>query len=98
LPNHHIENGPGNKICTEDAATTRKISGTAKRTEYPIMCETPSPVERSVAINSTAMTMDIGIEMSQNKRQLLMALLFKSAFRFLLIDSLSLRENVLNPG
>ena len=37
LRNHHFENDPGNSICTEDAATTKYMNGTAKRTEKPII-------------------------------------------------------------
>gem|GEM_PF-4698108 len=55
------------------------MKGTANRTENPIMCDTPDPVDMSVPVNSTAMTADIGTEMSQNNLHPLMILLFSIA-------------------
>ena len=85
LRSNHIENGPGNSVCTEDMATTRNMKGTAQRTEKPIIVDTPAPVDMSAPIVAMKMTMDIGIEMSQNNLHLLMALFFSIAFRSMLI-------------
>ena len=85
LRSNHIGSGPGKRICSEDIATTRNIKGTAKRTEYPIIDDTPGPVDKSTPIISTTMTMDIGIAMSQNKLQALIALVFRTVFRLMLI-------------
>jgi len=55
------------------------MKGTAKRTENPIMCDTPDPVDMSVPINSTIMTADMGMETSQNNLHPLMTLFFSIA-------------------
>ena len=61
------------------------MKGTAKRTEKPIIVDTPGPVDMSVPIISMTMTRDIGIEMSQNNLHSLMALFFSITFRSILI-------------
>ena len=81
LRNHHFEKAPGNSICTEDAATTKYMNGTAKRTEKPIIDDTPGAVDMSVPIMVTTIVMDMGIEISQNNLHLLMALCASNAFR-----------------
>ena len=85
LRSNHIENGPGNSVCTEDMATTRNMKGTAQRTEKPIIVDTPAPVDMSAPIVAMKMTMDIGIEMSQNNLHLLMALFVSIVLRSRLI-------------
>ena len=86
LRNHHIGKGPGNRVWTDDAATTRNMNGTANRTENPIIDDTPAPVDMSAPIIATIMKMDIGIEMSQNNLHSLMALFFSTALRSILMD------------
>ena len=85
LRNHHFENDPGNSICTEDAATTKNMNGTAKRTEKPIIDDTPDAVDMSVPIMVTTIVMNMGIEIRQNNLHLLMALCASNAFRSRLI-------------
>ena len=85
LRNHHFENDPGNSICTEDAATTKNMNGTAKRTEKPIIDDTPDAVDMSVPIMVTTIVMNMGIEISQNNLHLLMALCASKSFRSRLI-------------
>ena len=85
LRSNHIGNGPGNSVCTEDMATTRNMKGTAQRTEKPIIVDTPAPVDMSAPIVAMKMTMDIGIEMSQNNLHLLMALFASIVLRSRLI-------------
>ena len=81
LRNHHFENDPGNSICIEDAATTKNMNGTAKRTEKPIIDDTPDAVDMSVPIMVTTIAINMGIEISQNNLHLLMALCASNAFR-----------------
>ena len=81
LRSHHIGNGPGNSIWTEDAATTRNMNGTAHRTENPIIDDTPAPVDMSTPSMAMTMTTDIGIEISQNNLHPLMALFSSAAFK-----------------
>ena len=85
LRNHHFVNVPGNSICTEDAATTKYMNGTAKRTEKPIIDDIPDAVDMSERIIAATIVMDMGIEISQNNLHLLMALFFSNAFRSRLI-------------
>ena len=85
LRNHHFENDPGNSIFIEDAATTKYMNGTAKRTEKPIIDDTPDAVDMSVPIMVTTIVMNMGIEISQNNLHLLMALCASNAFRSRLI-------------
>ena len=61
------------------------MKGTAQRTENPIISDTPDPVDISTPIMAMTMIMHIGIEISQNKFHLLMALFFNIVFRSLLI-------------
>jgi hypothetical protein len=61
------------------------MKGTAQRTENPIIVETPGPVVRSAPVIATAMTMDIGTEMSQNNLQPLMALFFSTTGKSILM-------------
>ena len=85
LRNHHFVNVPGNSICTEDAATTKYMNGTAKRTAKPIIEDTPGAVDISERIMAATMVMDMGIEMSQNNLHLLMALFVSIVLRSRLI-------------
>jgi hypothetical protein len=87
LRSNHSGNGPGNSVCKEDAATTRNMKGTAQRTEKPIIVDTPAPVDISASIMAMTITMDIGIEISQNNLHWLMALFFSTTFRSILIYS-----------
>ena len=61
------------------------MKGTAKRTENPIISETPDPVDISTPIIAMTIIVDIGIEISQNKFHLLMALFFNIVLRLVLI-------------
>ena len=63
------------------------MMGTAKRTENPIIDDTPGPVDKSTPLIARTMTSDMGIEMSQNSRHPLMALFFRTACRSILILS-----------
>jgi hypothetical protein len=63
------------------------MKGTAKRTENPIIVDTPAPVDMSAPIMAMTMTMHIGIEMSQNNLHWLMALFFSTTLRSILIYS-----------
>ena len=81
LRNHHFEKLPGNSICIEDAATTKYMNGTAKRTEKPIIDDTPDAVDMSVPIMVTTIAMNMGIEISQNNLHLLMVLCASNVFR-----------------
>ena len=85
LRNHHFENDPGNSICTEDAATTKYMNGTAQRTEKLIIDLIPDVVDVSVPIMVTIIVMNMGIAISQNNLHLLMALCASNAFRSRLI-------------
>ena len=62
------------------------MKGTAQRTANPIISETPDPVDISTPIMAITMIVHIGIEISQNKFHLLMALFFNIVFRSVLID------------
>jgi len=63
------------------------MMGTAKRTENPIIDDTPGPVDKSTPLIARTMTSDMGIEISQNSLHPLMALFFRTACRSILIFS-----------
>ena len=61
------------------------MKGTAQRTENPIISETPGPVDISTPIMAMTISVDIGIEIRQNKLHLLMILFFNIVLRSVLI-------------
>jgi|TARA_B110000263_G_scaffold47390_1_gene39377 hypothetical protein len=61
------------------------MKGTAKRTENPIISETPGAVDISTPIMAMTISVDIGIEIRQNKLHLLMILFFNIVLRSVLI-------------
>ncbi len=69
--------------------------GTAKRTENPIIDDTPGPVDKSTLVIARTMKSDMGIEMSQNSFHPLMALFFSTACKSILMFSNHLGENEL---
>ena len=85
LRSNHIDGGHGNKTGAADAATTKKMKGTAQRTENEIIAETPDGVDISIPAILIAMMMDIGMDMSQNNLQPLSALLFSTDLKSRLI-------------
>ena len=85
LRSSHAGIGPGNNLCSADIPTTRKIMGTANRTEYPIMCDTAGGVDISSDIISRIIMALIGIETSKKSPQPLSALVFSNSCGPLLI-------------
>ena len=81
LRKSHIVNGPGNSALRADVAVTRKIKGTAQRTENEIICETAAASDMSSPIISITIMTDIGTDTSQNSFHWFIALCCKTTFR-----------------
>src|SRR5210317_144069 len=72
--------GPGQRICTDEAAKARSNQGTAQRTEAWIIAETAGPLERSDRSIPMIIANEIGPLIIQNRLHPLTAVLFRTLF------------------
>ena len=90
LRNNQRLKDPGSTAFKDDAAKATYNNGTAQRTDSCIIDETPSALERSMRNMVSTISMDIGVVISQNRFQPLMALIFSKSSKFALVASVGI--------